>query len=195
MSVPPLLHVPVAIGPQRLKATVPLHVVAPPMVRVAESVADAEPPPIDSVLWLATVRIPDVQLPKVARTKSFSVAVVEVGTALGRDGREAFVAETEERQVDAALIELAVQVAAVTALVDEWPWRRRSVVRVDDAAERVARGRGRALRGIGRREELEVAVHRGVPAVHGDRRCPTTVAEVADDEEVPGAVHAVEALC
>src|SRR5438034_594787 len=65
---------------------------------------------------------------------------------------------------------------------------------VDDAAEGVTRRGARALRGVGRREELEVTADRGVPAVDGDGRRSATVAEVADDQEVTVAVYAVEAL-
>src|SRR2546425_9669819 len=74
MCVPPVLQVPVAIGPQRKKSTVPLHVETPVTVSVAESVTETEPVPIENALPDGVVTIWDPHWPKRPRTKSLSVA-------------------------------------------------------------------------------------------------------------------------
>src|SRR6266571_7748605 len=79
-------HVPVAIGPHRKNARVPLQVVAPLIDSVAVSLTETEPVPMESpppgiglpFPSFAVVAMDDVQLPKVVSTKSFRVAVVEV---------------------------------------------------------------------------------------------------------------------
>ena len=83
----------VALGPQRKNDTLPLQVVAPPTVIVAESLTDTEPVPMESppdgiglpFPSFAVVAIDEVQPPKVASTKSFSVAVVDVEERVSAD--------------------------------------------------------------------------------------------------------------
>ena len=67
--------------------------------------ADRGRPAIDALLRSRA----RAQVPKPPRTKSFSVAVVDVDDLVGRHRREALVAEAERGQVDPALEELAVE--------------------------------------------------------------------------------------
>src|SRR5262245_56258709 len=70
---------PEPIGPRRWNCTVPLHVEIPVTVTVALSLTETDPVPIDVdpvMLECEVVELPHV--PKVPRTKSFSVAVVDV---------------------------------------------------------------------------------------------------------------------
>src|SRR5512132_1933565 len=67
------------IGPRRWNCTVPDQVVTPVTVTVAESLTETEPVPIEvDPVMLECVSSVAPQVPKVPRTKSFSVAVVEV---------------------------------------------------------------------------------------------------------------------
>src|SRR5205823_10148344 len=127
------------------------------------------------------------------------------GTRLGQEAREAFVRETwKQREVDACLEELALEVGCVAALVRVRPRDGDAVAWVDESAECVVRCRRRAIGRVRGLLQVEVRVAairrrftcsgaRGVPRVHGDRRDPTTVAEVADDEDVTVLVEAAGA--
>src|SRR4051812_40769484 len=101
----------------------------------------------------------------------------------------------QERQVDAALVQLALQIAAETTLVDEWPRRRGAIRGIDKRADGVSGGGARAVRSIGGEQQFQVSVHRGIPLVHGDRRDVAAVREVTDDQQVtvqmlPGELEA-----
>src|SRR5215472_15509628 len=67
------------MGPRRWNCTVPFQVAMPVTVTVAESLAETDPVPIevDPVILDCVVTVAP-QPPKVPRTKSFSVAVVDV---------------------------------------------------------------------------------------------------------------------
>ena len=82
-------------------------------VTVAESLTETDPVPIevDPVTLDCVVTLELPQVPKLPRTKSFSVAVVDVDDRVSdATDAEALVAEAEGRQVDAAFVELALQV-------------------------------------------------------------------------------------
>src|SRR5439155_10844215 len=86
IEVPPLTQLSVSLGPHRKKDSVPFQVEMPLTVRLAESLTETEPVPIERppagivppLPSLAVVTRPDSHLPKELTTKSLSVAVVEV---------------------------------------------------------------------------------------------------------------------
>src|SRR2546427_2160832 len=83
MGVPPVAQLP-AFGPQRENWTLPVQFAAPPTVTVAESLTgETKPVPMETdPVGLEVVVIDEEQLPKVARTKLFNTADVEVDDRL-----------------------------------------------------------------------------------------------------------------
>ena len=78
------------IGPRRWNCTVPLQVVTPVTVTVAESLTETDPVPIEVVPpeTLCCVVTDEPQVPKPPRMKSFSVAVVDVDDLVSDDTDE-----------------------------------------------------------------------------------------------------------